>query len=85
MHAATPTEWAAAFCLSTTITAAALGLWLFLLDADPCDFDPRRLLETDAGARLLVEVVNARYAARDFALTLAALYTLLTVTPEATR
>ncbi|MFB7461221.1 hypothetical protein [Streptomyces sp. NPDC056188] len=84
MPAATPAEWAAAACLGTSITAAAVGLWLFLLDADLADFDPRRLLDTDAGARLLVETVRAKATVREAALTVAALLMLLTAAPEGT-
>ncbi|MFJ8345119.1 hypothetical protein ACIQ9J_01830 [Streptomyces sp. NPDC094153] len=84
MTAAAPAEWAAAACLGTSITAAAVGLWLFLIDAEVADFDPRRLLDTDAGARLLIEIVRAKAAVRDAALTVPALLMLLTAAPEGT-
>ncbi|MFE7236133.1 hypothetical protein ACFVAF_37075 [Streptomyces sp. NPDC057596] len=89
MPAASPADWAAFFCLGTSITAAASIPVLLFADAKPSDFDPRRLLNTDAGARLLVEVTRAKgtasEATRDTALTAAALLALLTPSPEVTR
>jgi hypothetical protein len=80
-----PADWAAFLLLGTGIYAAGAALVLLVVDAEPADFDPRRLLETDLGARLLVEIVRAKHTVREAALTVAALLMLLTAAPEATR
>ena len=75
----TPAEWAAALSLGIS-AIAVIKLALAFADADLTYFDPRPLLGR-AGDRLLVEAVNARYALRDAAITVAALLALLTITP----
>jgi hypothetical protein len=80
-----PADWAAFLLLGTGIYAAGAALVLLVVDAEPADFDPRRLLETDLGARLLVEIVRAKHTVHEAALTVAALLMLLTAAPEATR
>jgi len=64
-----PAEWAAAFCLGTSISAAvSIPFWLFV-DAALADFDPRplivRALENRVGGQFLCDVTGARYALRD--------------------
>ncbi|MFF0790423.1 hypothetical protein [Streptomyces spiralis] len=85
MTAVSLTDWAAVLSLGTGITAAASIPYHLFVDAEPDDFDPRRLLDTTAGGRLIVEIVRAKHTVRDALLTAAALVMLLTATPEATR
>lgn len=73
----TPADWAAALCMATSGYGSFSFFYFLLVDADSADFDPRPLA-LRAGDRLLVEVVNARYALRDAALSVAALLMLLT-------
>jgi hypothetical protein len=79
-HAHTLAEWLAFTSLGVSGYSAFSAPYFLLVDADLADFDPRPLLGR-AGDRLLVEVVNARYALRDAAVSLAALYMILTTTP----
>jgi len=91
-------------CLSLAIFEACSVPFFLLVDADLADFDPRpavrRVLNTDAGARAVVAVFNAkadaaelaadarifaRLSLREAAVTAAALLALLTITPGATR
>jgi hypothetical protein len=72
---ATPTEWVEALSLALMACGTvSVPYFLLFVDADPADFDPRptarRLLDTDAGARLLVETVRARYTLTALALAL---------------
>lgn len=57
--------------LAVALYAACSVPYFLLVDADPCDFDPRpavrRVLNTDVGARLVVAVFNAKADAREFA------------------
>ena len=80
-HTHSPAEWAES--LSLGVSAAALvGLVLAFADADPGYFDPRRLLDTDTAARLIVAFFNAKTAMREFVLDAAALALLLTTSPQ---
>ncbi|WP_435279105.1 hypothetical protein [Streptomyces sp. 1222.5] len=81
MHTASPADWAAAGSLGLS----AIGLIAFALafaDADLAYFDPRRLLDTDLGARLLVEAARLRDAVCDGSRDAAALVILLTTSPK---
>lgn len=99
-----PAEWAQMGSLAIGLYGSASAVYFLLVDADLADFDPRplvrRALGSDAGARLVVAVFNAKCDVREFAadahvyarlslreaaLTGAALFTLLTTTPEHTR
>jgi hypothetical protein len=80
----TPAEWAAAVSLGVGAWASCASLLYLLHDAELTDFDPRPLLAA-VRDRLLVEIVRARHAMRDAALTAAALLLILTVQPEASR
>lgn len=88
MPAATPADWAEAVSVALMLSGTAGGLFLLTVDADPADFDPRpairRAIESGRYDPALIAVVNARHAARDAAITAAALLMLLTST-EATR
>jgi hypothetical protein len=68
----TPTEWVEAVSIALMLCGTVAVPFFLLVDADPSDFDPRpvvrRLLDTDAGARLLVEIVRARYTLTALAL-----------------
>ena len=74
-HTHTLAEWAAAVSLGVS-AIAVIKLALAFADTDLAYFDPRPLLGR-AGDRLLVEAVNARYALRDAAISVAALLALL--------
>ena len=63
-------DWAEALSLGVS-AIAVIALVLAFADADASYFDPRRLLDTDAGARLLVELVNVRYFLTGLALAAA--------------
>lgn len=71
-----------AACLAVSAWGAGSALVYLTYDADPADFDPRRLLDTDRGARLVVGVFNARHAFREFVRDAAALVLLLTTSPK---
>lgn len=100
MSAASPAEWGEAAFLGLGVIGV-YGFVLAFAEADLAYFDPRplvrRALGSDAGARLVVAVFNAKCDVREFAadarvyarlslreaaLTGAALFTLLTTTPE---
>lgn len=85
MTAVPLTDWAAYLSLGTAVAAAVSIPFHLAVDAEPGDFDPRRLLDADAGARLAVEIVRAKHTVRDALLTVTALVMLLTATPEAVR
>jgi hypothetical protein len=78
--AASLADWAAAGFLGLS-AIGLIALALAFADADLAYFGPRQLLETDLGARVLVEVAAARHAARDArrtaAVTAAALLLIL--------
>jgi hypothetical protein len=75
----TPAEWLAFLSLGLSLTSAAASPVLLLVDADHFAWpDCRPLLESRAGDWLLVEVVTAKAALRDAALSAAALLMLLT-------
>lgn len=60
----TPAEWAEAVFLATGGTASVFVPWLLLVDSVSArDFDPRRLLDTRAADRLLVEIIRTRHTA----------------------
>ncbi|WP_435279273.1 hypothetical protein [Streptomyces sp. 1222.5] len=81
MHAASPSDWAAAGSLGLS-AIGLIALALAFADADLAYFDPRRLLDTDLGARLLVEAARVRDALRDSGRDFAALVILLTTSPK---
>jgi ABC-type phosphate transport system auxiliary subunit len=86
--AASPADWAAAGSLGLS-AIGLIALALAFADADLAYFDPRRLLDTDLGGRLLVEIARAKHtvrdASRDAAVSAAALLMLLTAAPESAR
>lgn len=88
-------------CLALAIFEACSVPFFLLVDADASDFDPRpavrRVLDTDAGARAVVAVFNAkadvaemavdarifaRLSLREAAVTAAALLALLVPSPS---
>lgn len=73
---ATPAEWAQAGSLGLS-SISLIALALAFADADLAYFDPRPAV-LRAWDRVLVELVNARYALRDAALWVAALLLILT-------
>lgn len=80
-HTHTLAEWAE----SLLPGIGAMGLIAFALafaGADAAYFDPRRLLDTDTAARLIVAFFNAKTTAREAALDVAALIVLLTTSPR---
>lgn len=81
MSGTSPAEWASAGSLGLS-AISLIGLALAFADADLAYFDPRRLLDTDAGARAVVAVFNASAAVRDFYRDAAALLLLLTTSPK---
>jgi hypothetical protein len=79
--AASPSEWAAAGSLGLS-AIGLIALALAFAECDPGYFDPRRLLDTDLGARALVEAARLRDALRDTARDAVALVILLTTSPK---
>ncbi len=88
MPATSPAEWGEAVSVALMLSGTTAGLFHLTVDADPADFDPRpaihRAIESGRLDPALIAVVNARHAARDAAITAAALLMLLT-SKEATR
>lgn len=80
-HSHSAAEWASFVSLGVGVWAAGSALVLLICDADLKDFDPRpavrRALESPAADRLLVEVVNARHALREAAVSASALLLIL--------
>lgn len=74
-------EWAAVLSLGLS-AVGLLALALAFADATLAYFDPRRLLDTDLGARAVVAVFNVLSVARDFCRDAAALLILLTTSPK---
>lgn len=89
-HTHTLAEWAAFLLLGLGLSSAASVPFWLTYDANLCDFDPRpavsRVLESGRLDFVLVTVANAKYdariAARDAAVTGAALLALLLPAPE---
>ncbi len=81
MSGTSPAEWASAGCAGLS-AINLICLAMAFADADLAYFDPRRLLDTDAGARAVVAVFNASTAVRDFYRDAAALLLLLTTSPK---
>ena len=79
----TPTlaDWVSALSLGVS-GIALIAFALAFADADASYFDPRRLLDTDAGARVVVAFFNAKATVRDACLDVAALIVLLTTSPK---
>lgn len=75
VHTHSLAEWAAA-CSTGVAAIGLIALAVAFADADPSDFDPRpavkrlahRALDTDAGARLLVEITRLRHTLAALAL-----------------
>lgn len=89
MPAADLNDWAAAGSLGLS-AIALIALALAFADADPADFDPRpavrRAIDSGRIDPALVAITSARHAARDAAISTAALLMLLApASPEATR
>jgi len=93
MAAASPAEWTAFLSLGLSVHAALSVPYFVFVDADLADFDPRpvvrrvRPLVWDAVRSeplypLLREWDNARTAARNAVLDVAALLLLLTTSPK---
>lgn len=95
-----PAEWAEVLAGATGGYAALSAVYFLLVDADPCDFDPRpavrRAVESGRFDPVLVAVANgkhtarcaavrARHLPRDAAISTAALLALLLPTSEVTR
>ena len=78
----TPADVVSALSLGVS-SIALIALALAFADADAAYFDPRPLLLA-VWDRLLVELVRARHAMRDAALTAAALLLILTTSNGAT-
>jgi hypothetical protein len=81
-------DWLAGLCFGISGCAVWSGVFLLVVDADLKDFDPRptlrRVAESPAADRLLIEVVNARHALAAWALALS-LRLATPHTPGATR
>lgn len=80
-HTHTPTEWAASF-LPGIGAVGVIAFALAFAGADAAYFDPRRLLDTDIAARLIVAFFNAKTSVREAVLDVAALIVLLTTSPK---
>ena len=99
VHIHTLDEWLAMICLAVSGYAALSSPYFVLVDADLCDFDPRPALArtrsplwqgaVHAGHDLNRAIATcervAKAAAKDAALSVAALLALLLPAPEATR
>jgi hypothetical protein len=82
--AASFSDWAAAGFLGLS-AIGLIALALAFADADLAYFDPRPLLDTGLGARVLVEIVGARYTARDALVAVALLLSPASAPKGATR
>jgi hypothetical protein len=86
MTAVSLADWAAFLSLGTSVSAAVSIPFHLFVDAKLADFDPRpavrRALDTDLGARLVVETARARDGLRDTGQNAAALVILLTTSPK---
>lgn len=93
MRTHTLAEWAAMVDIAATGYASFSVFYFVLVDAAPADFNPRpavrRVIDTGRADRLLVATANAKHdvrlSLRDAPVWVAALLTLLTLTPEGAR
>lgn len=88
-------DWLQMLCLAVAVFEACSVPFFLIVDADPCDFDPRpaarrlllsrpvdRVLATPSGCWLLLAWPRLKTAAGDACRDAAALFLLLTTSPK---